>query len=62
MQVVEEELINKQMKTLVETGNSGVIYVLKHKIEGLFKSFSFTLKNIDSGNSRHNRDLTQRER
>ena len=49
MQVVEEELINKQMKTLVEMGNSGVLYIRKHKIEGLFKRFSFTLKNIDSG-------------
>ena len=39
MQVVEEELINKQMKTLVEMGNSGVIYLLKNKIEGLFKKF-----------------------
>ena len=57
MQVVEEELINKQMK-----GNSGYIYMLKHKREGLFKHFSFTLKNIDSGNSRNNRDLNQRER
>ena len=57
MQVVEEELINKQMK-----GNSGDIYMLEHKREGLFKSFSFTLKNIDSGNSRNNRDLNQRER
>ena len=57
MQVVEEELINKQMK-----GNSGDIYMLEHKREGLFKSFSFTLKNIDSGNSRNNRNLNQRER
>ena len=39
MQVVEEELINKQMKTLVEMGNSGVIYLLKNKIKGLFKKF-----------------------
>ena len=62
MQVVEEELINKQMKRLVEMGNSGVIYVLKHKIEGLFKSFSFAFKKIDSGNSRNNRDLKQRDR
>ena len=62
MQVVEEELINKQMKTLVEMGNSGVLYMRKHKIEGLFKSFSFTLENIDSGYSRNNRDLNQRER
>ena len=62
MQVVEEELINKQMKTLVEMGNSGVIYLLKNKIKGLFKSFSLALKNIDSGNSRNDRDLKQRER
>ena len=62
MQVVEEELINKQMKTLVEMGNSGVIYMLKKKITGLFKRFSFTLKHIDSGNSRNKRDLNQRER
>ena len=61
MQVVEEELINKQMKTLVQMGNSGVIYMLKKKIGGLFKSFSFTLKNIVSGNSRNNKDLKQRE-
>ena len=39
MQVVEEELINKQMKTLVEMGNSGVIDLLKNKIKGLFESF-----------------------
>ena len=59
MQVVEEELINKQMKTLVEMGNSGVIYTLKHIVGGLFKNFSFTLKNIDSANSRNNRELKQ---
>ena len=62
MQVVEEELINKQMKTLVEMGNSDVIDMLKNKRRGLFKSFSFTFKNIDSGNSRNNRDLKQRGR
>ena len=36
-QVVEEELIRKHMKTVVEMENSGVIHMLKHnKIEGLF--------------------------
>ena len=35
MQVVEEELIHKHMKTVVEMENSGVIHMLKHnKIEG----------------------------
>ena len=49
MQVVEEELIRKHMKTVVEMENSGVIHMLKHnKIEGLFKGFLFKLKNIDS--------------
>ena len=63
MQVVEEELIHKHMKAVVEMENSGVIYMLKYnKIEGLFKGFSFTLKNSDSGNSRNYRDLKQRER
>ena len=63
MQVVEEELIGKHMKTVVEMENSGVIHMLKHnKMEGLLKGFSFTLKNSDSGNSRNNRDLKQRER
>ena len=39
MQVVEEELIRKHMKTVVEMENSGVIHMLKHnKIEGLFPS------------------------
>lgn len=39
MQVVEEELIRKHMKTVVEMENSGVIHMLKHnKIEGLFAS------------------------
>ena len=39
MQVVEEELIHKHMKTVVEMENSGVIHMLKHnKIEGLFAS------------------------
>ena len=51
------------MKTVVEMENSGVIHMLKHnKMEGLLKGFSFTLKNSDSGNSRNNRDLKQRER
>ena len=63
MQVVEEELIHKHMKAVVEMKNSGVSYMLKHnKIEGFFKGFSFTLKNSDCGNSRNNRDLNQRER
>ena len=39
IQVVEEELIRKHMKTVVEMENSGVIHMLKHnKIEGLFAS------------------------
>jgi len=39
LQVVEEELIRKHMKTVVEMENSGVIHMLKHnKIEGLFLS------------------------
>ena len=42
MQVVEEELIQKHMKSVVEMENSGVIYMLQHnKIEGLFKGFLF---------------------
>ena len=42
MQVVEEELIRKHMKTVVEMENTGVIYMLQHnKIEGLFKGFLF---------------------
>ena len=54
-QVVEEELIRKHMKTVVEMENSGVIHMLKHnKIEGLSKGFLFTLKIIDSGNRRNN--------
>lgn len=36
---MEEELIRKHMKTVVEMENSGVIHMLKHnKIEGLFAS------------------------
>ena len=36
LQVVEEELIRKHMKTVVEMENSGVIHMLKHnKIEGM---------------------------
>lgn len=36
---MEEELIRKHMKTVVEMENSGVIHMLKHnKIEGLFVS------------------------
>lgn len=43
-QVVEEELIRKHMKTVVEMENSGVIHMLKHnKIEGLF-SVSWVLE------------------
>ena len=42
MQVVEEELIRKHMKSVVEMENTGVIYMLQHdKIEGLFKGFLF---------------------
>ena len=42
MQVVEEELIHKHMKSVVEMENSGVIYMLQHnKIEGLFIGFLF---------------------
>ena len=42
MQVVEEELIRKPMKSVVEMENSGVIYMLQHnKMEGLFKGFLF---------------------
>ena len=48
MQVVEEELIRKHMKTVVEMENSGVIHMLKHnKIEGLLMcllaTFTFSL-------------------
>ena len=36
---MEEELIHKHMKTVVEMENSGVIHMLKHnKIEGLQNS------------------------
>lgn len=36
---MEEELIHKHMKTVVEMENSGVIHMLKHnKIEGLHNS------------------------
>ena len=42
MQVVEEELVHKHMKSVVEMENSGVIYMLQHnKIEGFFKGFLF---------------------
>ena len=37
---MEEELIRKHMKTVVEMENSGVIHMLKHnKIEGLCSVF-----------------------
>ena len=42
MQVVEEELIRRHMKTVVEMENTGVIYMFQHnKIEGLLKGFLF---------------------
>ena len=41
---MEEELIRKHMKTVVEMENSGVIHMLKHnKIEGLFVSILYNI-------------------
>ena len=44
---MEEELIRKHMKTVVEMENSGVIHMLKHnKIEGLFVSICALINDI----------------
>lgn len=46
VKVVEDELISKHMKTIVEMENSGVVHMLKNqKIEGII-SFSTSMKII----------------
>lgn len=41
VKVVEDELISKHMKTIVEMENSGVVYMLKNqKIDGKSQSIS----------------------